>query len=216
MTLRWLLASAPLVCLAIWVWATLGDGETAATYFQEWRHADPGLTRTMKTVTDWGNKVFYAGYGALLLWGWRTGRRHFVRLALAYAAAQVLFSFLLVNAGKIAIGKPRPGVDGLFSPFSLEAKHHAWPSGHTAEGTCSSLVPALLARAPWGWLVCALAGAYMAAMGFSRMYLGWHGPSDVLAGWLVGSFAAWSVSWFYSARRCHTGAQDSPPHHIYD
>lgn len=193
---RWLFASAPLVAFAAWVWATHGDGEGAAAYFHAWRHADPELTATMKLFTDWANKLFYIPYAVLLLWGWRTGRKHWVRLALVYLAAQLLISLLLVNVAKIAVGKPRPGVEGLFQPFTLSAGHHAWPSGHTTEMACSSLPMALLPRGGWAWLGSLLAACCMLAMGFSRMYLGWHSPSDVLCGWLVGSFAAFTIATF--------------------
>lgn len=193
---RWLIASAPLLALLAWVWSTHGDGLGAKEYFSHWRHAEPALTATLKIVTNWGNKVFYGVYAGLLLWGLLKKHPRFVRLAAVYTAFQVAVSFGLVNASKIIVGKPRPDVNSLFSPLSLEGAFHAWPSGHTAEFT-ASMLPLLFWARGWAAPPAVLAGSLaMALMGFTRLYLGWHHPSDVLMGWLVGSYTALGIYWF--------------------
>jgi undecaprenyl-diphosphatase len=41
----------------------------------------------------------------------------------------------------------------------------------------------------WCWLVLIVGGLFVLAIGWTRLYLGVHYPSDILAGWMV------SVGW---------------------
>ena len=43
----------------------------------------------------------------------------------------------------------------------------------------------------WRWIVTSLAAAYVVSIGFTRLYLGVHYPTDVVAGWCVS--AAWVI-----------------------
>jgi len=67
----------------------------------------------------------------------------------------------------------------------------AFPSGHTTEGTAVFLMLAVLAaasRPAWGQKVAAATGGLLVAalIGFSRLYLGVHWLTDVLAGYALG------------------------------
>lgn len=79
-------------------------------------------------------------------------------------------------------------VEGL-AALVLEGDPHSFPSGHT----CAAFAAACAwhPRLPGRWgnlaLVCAV------LMGFSRLYVGVHFPTDVLAGALVGILSAWLV-----------------------
>ncbi len=90
-------------------------------------------------------------------------------------------------AVKAIVGRPRPPLaDRLASAGST-----SFPSGHAAQN--AAILPALaLAAIALGAnrrisLGLAVAGALL--VGLSRVFLGVHYPSDVLAGWLLG--AAW-------------------------
>lgn len=82
---------------------------------------------------------------------------------------------------------------------TLVAEHdpHSFPSGHTCAAFAAVCAwrPHLNRR--WGTvaLVCA------ALMGFSRLYVGVHFPSDVLAGALIGALSGWLVSWIMSKQK---------------
>jgi undecaprenyl-diphosphatase len=64
-------------------------------------------------------------------------------------------------------------------------KDHSFPSGHTT-AIFSSVLPYTLAFPPLGFLLLPLA----VSVGMSRIYLGLHYPSDVLAGCFIGLAAA--------------------------
>jgi membrane-associated phospholipid phosphatase len=65
------------------------------------------------------------------------------------------------------------------------------PSGHTSSAFSTATSLSLNFRK---WYVVAPAYTYAAAVGYSRMYLGVHYPSDVLVGALLGSGTAY-LTW---------------------
>lgn len=85
------------------------------------------------------------------------------------------------------IGRARPPVADWAGP----AGGSSFPSGHTTVATLFALACAwaLTSRVRPGWprrLVFAAAGCYPVVVGWSRIWLGVHWPTDVLAGWLFG------------------------------
>lgn len=129
--------------------------------------------------------VLLAGFLALLR-EWR--RLGFVTLSLLGGAPLAWFF-------KRVFERVRPDI----VPHLVEEASHSFPSGHATYSALSyvtfcillfPLVPAGLARA-----YLALAAALIIFLiGFSRIWLGVHYPSDVLAGWCLG--IAWaSGSW---------------------
>ena len=72
----------------------------------------------------------------------------------------------------------------------VKGEYDSFPSGHAVG---SMAVVATLIVLVWPtrhrWAVVVAGGVFAAAVGASRVYLGYHFPSDVLAGW------AWAVAW---------------------
>lgn len=109
------------------------------------------------------------------------------RSALLVLAATTLGA-LAVTLVKALIARSRPDLVGRL----MEEASHSFPSGHAANSAIVYLtVAALLFPVVRGWrmrgFVLAVAMLLVGLIGISRVYLGVHWPSDVLAGWAFGS-----------------------------
>jgi undecaprenyl-diphosphatase len=97
---------------------------------------------------------------------------------------------VLNQSGKMFFQRSRP--DLWLSPAPAPEHTFSFPSGH-AMGSMA-LVAALAVLAwptRWRWWVIAIGGLFTFVVGVSRVYLGVHYPSDVLAGWSAS--LAWVV-----------------------
>jgi undecaprenyl-diphosphatase len=140
------------------------------------RWAFPALTAAMRLVTSIGSEYFLVPLGAILAWWWyRGGQRQVAyRLVVGSLSAEAVAQLL-----KLLIDRPRPEVFfGL-----LPSASNSFPSGHAFVPTVFFWIVAgtLVCRARWRAAVVAVA----ALIGFSRVYLGYHYPSDVVAGWAL-------------------------------
>jgi undecaprenyl-diphosphatase len=120
-------------------------------------------------------------------------------LALKRRWAAALYVLLAICGGSVIsfalkdlIQRPRPE----FAAAVAQTQTYSFPSGHAFLSTVTFLtLGALLARvqrqAEIKIYVLAVAIALTMLTGLSRVYLGVHWPSDVLAGWCAGS--AWAM-----------------------
>ncbi len=130
-----------------------------------------------------------AGYLALL-------RKHRTVLLLAIAVGGGLLINTLL---KLGFDRPRPDL----VPHGAYVYTASFPSGHAMLATATYLtLGALLARVlpdrRTKFFVLTMAVVLCLLVGFSRVYLGVHWPSDVAAGWMIG--AAWALIWWLVAR----------------
>jgi undecaprenyl-diphosphatase len=146
----------------------------------------------------WMSKLGYQ-YGVLPLdvaiAAWLVWKRRY-RDALFFVLAVV--GSLLVNLGaKNHFTRLRPD---LWAPIAPEMSF-SFPSGHAMGSMTLGAALALLAwptRARW-W-VFAGAAAFVLLVGMSRVYLGVHYPSDILAGWTAASAWVLAMHWLVAAR----------------
>ncbi len=149
-----------------------------------WIHslANPTLDRIMLNVTRLGNPgtvVFVALITLGILW-WRRYHQE-ARIFLLNCLGGAVLSYGL----KLAFSKPRPQLWKLL----ISETSYSYPSGH-----------ALGSMVLYGFLACLLGIHYpryarvfyfigailIAGIGLSRLYLGVHWPTDVVAGYGVG------------------------------
>jgi membrane-associated phospholipid phosphatase len=156
--------------------------------------ASPLLTRSLRGVTLLGEPWFLILLGLLLaVILIRRGRaRAAVALAAAALGGEILNAIL-----KQIFRRARP--EAFFGfPQPLD---YSFPSGHAMVSTCFfvALAAALAAGSPRKAVYWALGVAAPLLIGFSRVYLGVHYPTDVLAGYAAGIL--WLTALFYLDRK---------------
>jgi len=137
----------------------------------------------------------------LATWHLRRGDRAEAHLWLALGVS----TYLLQEWLKLGVARPRPEL----WPRLVFVSSYSFPSGHAL--AAATFFP-LLART-WTrerprekWAARAAAAALAIFIGFGRLYLGVHWPSDVLAGWTLGCLQTATAIWirdgfFPSGRR---------------
>jgi len=117
---------------------------------------------------------------ALLVLGGPRGRRAALIALLVVLAADQISSTLL----KPWIGRVRPcfALESVRLLWPRQAHSPSFPSGHATNTMAVAIV--LFSVRPWvGWLALGIA----VLVGYSRIYIGVHYPSDVLAGAALGA-----------------------------
>ena len=149
----------------------------------------PWLNEAMRDITALGSTsvlaIVVAGVVGFLA---VSGLRHAAVLVLG----SVLIGVAISNSLKWGFGRPRPE----FMPREIVVYTASFPSGHTALSAVVYLtLGALLCRTQASVAVktyiLAIAAFLTALVGVSRVYLGVHWPTDVIAGWLIGG--AWAL-----------------------
>lgn len=192
-----------LAALAL-IWAAMllagTSGADQALHRALYAGGDPALIAPIRMVTALGE-------GAVLLPATALGAIILaVRRDLRGGALLLLITLsgrLLVELQKLWIARPRPADRAQLDAVAT----YAFPSGHAANTMMVAVGLALLA-APRAWrpAALALAALFTLAVGVSRIMLGVHWPSDVVAGWAFGLF--WTL---LLVRLCETPATDCSP-----
>lgn len=180
--------------LPLWGFAELADEirEREAIGFDEpllhFAHgfASPGMDRFFVVVSELGYHYGVMPVDVLLVLGLASLRRF---RASVFAAIALGGSALLNIGTKLLFARDRPALwESIVSELS-----YSFPSGHAMGSATLAWVLVLLAwHTRWRWPVMLGMTAFVLLVGFSRVYLGVHYPSDILAGWAVAS--AWVVA----------------------
>lgn len=137
------------------------------------------LDRSLPVLTDLGSVYAAAGTAAAL---WLTGRR---RLARDVAGAASI-AWLVSQGAKALYDRPRPYDAGEVDVLIRRPAGRSYPSGHPAVARAVAGVLAPRMREPMRGLIQRMPRA----VGFSRVYVGVHYPTDVVGGILIGGAVA--------------------------
>jgi undecaprenyl-diphosphatase len=189
-----LLAAVLVLAASLWSFGAITEELLEGDTFYderlaEWLHgrATEPLTGVFRAVTVLGNFVTLLALALVAVAAfWRSGERtDAVFVAFAFLGAQVLSAGL-----KLGFRRDRPF---FADPLATESTY-SFPSGHalvslSVYGSVALVLAGRIEGRGRKALLLASAGSLVAAIGFSRLYLGVHFLSDVVAGFAAGT--AW-------------------------
>jgi undecaprenyl-diphosphatase len=184
-----IVASLAVAVLALFLFAWIGSEVLAGDtqHFDQsirgWVHqyASAGLTRAMTGISLLGYNILILemliAFGVFARLRWRR--------AAAWLAVAMVGSLALDTALKYAYHRARP-----VAFFGVAPHSYSFPSGHALCSFCfygvlAGLLSARTKALSWRIVIWVVAALLVVAIGLSRIYLGVHYPSDVIAGYLA-------------------------------
>jgi membrane-associated phospholipid phosphatase len=141
------------------------------------RHSTPGRDAVMRFISDIGHLSGVVPATVLIV---------VVLLAMRRRGNALFMAVAMVGAGSLNTGaklffrRTRPDLWRTPTPEDT----YSFPSGHAMGSMAFVAALAVLAwPTRWRWWAIILGGLFTLSVGFSRVYLGVHFPSDVVAGW---------------------------------
>lgn len=150
--------------------------------------ASPQLDVLATTLTHFG--VFWGVFpaatavsiGLLYSRHWRS---------LAYLITTLLGSIAINRTAKVLLHRVRPHLWESPAPEF----DYGFPSGHAMSSMTFVVVLVVLSwKTRWRWWVIGAGALFVVVIGWTRLYLGVHYPSDILAGWTA------SIAWATGVR----------------
>lgn len=167
--------------------------------------SSPMADTAMKTFTEFGGPMLLpvVAVGVTLLLMYRRRFRQAFIVFISVAGASALNLVL-----KSIFRRDRPQL----WQWIVSENGTSFPSGHAMASSALALsLVVILWNTKWRWLAVSLGAIYMLAIAFSRIYLGVHYPTDIIASWLVSvawvSAVTWIVYSFHTNARKHSNAE---------
>lgn len=173
------------ICLSLDWW-----GDIPQKSFLGLRQDYSFTTELVSFITNYATFGLHGVYLILLIYACITNDAELQRFIIRYAFVQLCFTLCMSLLLKNGLGMPRPGKEWPPLPWSGKSSYHSFPSGHTTEIVAAALPLAFMFRKLWLYVALAL---LIALVAFSRLWLGWHHPVDLLGGIVLGSCSAWLI-----------------------
>lgn len=147
------------------------------------KNEHPTWDKTMKITSASIYPVMVIAPGSLFLSGYVNNDKIMMRNGVKTGVA-IGLNILLTTGLKYAVNRQRP-----FAQYPndivqrTDAGKYSFPSGHTSAAFATATAVTLSTKK---WYVAVPSYAYACAVGYSRMRLGVHFPSDVLGGMILG------------------------------
>jgi undecaprenyl-diphosphatase len=163
-------------------------------------HQVPMVQRLMVEITMLGTWIVVLSIVSIAaLFLWLTRHKYSAALLLVSTAGGIGLNNIL----KVGFSRPRPHI----FEWGTTVSSSSFPSGHAMSATVVYVTVAYLAarlqKTRWARLATlAVAAVFVAAICFSRLYLGVHYPSDVVAGVIIGlSWASFCMATLEAMQR---------------
>lgn len=141
--------------------------------------ATPTLDSFFSVATNAGSTIFIAVVSILLVACFIRYREYSRALMIAIMMGGIGIATIFL---KLLFERGRPDINLRI----VEESTFSFPSGHAMGSAALALTAVLLLwKTKWRWYAVAGGIVYVVFIGFSRLYLSVHYPTDVLAGWIL-------------------------------
>lgn len=163
--------------------------------------ASPMLDMFFSLYTEIGGVVIVALMSAVVIgYLWVTQNRYKAVLLFIAVGGAAVVNYVL----KLLFERARPDLWA----HIVEETSYSFPSGHAMGSSAFAFgIVAILWNTKWRIPSILIAGTYIVSIGFSRLYLGVHYPTDILAGWLLSLVWVVFIASFVYVRMQHRRAK---------
>lgn len=164
-------------------------------WFVQWVQTfrNPFLDQLFILITELGDETVFLVIAAILYW--IVDKKFAYRLMMFF-----LYSASLNALLKLTFQRPRPFNEGGVESVSDPSSGNSFPSGHAMNATTTALVVKEKRKPNQGWVEPVL-WTLVALVMFSRVYLGQHYLTDVLAGFIFSIAFYHGVLWLQKRLR---------------
>jgi undecaprenyl-diphosphatase len=162
------------------------------------QHSTPQINRAMELITHAGDLITLGTVSVMLsaffLIRYRR-RREAITILLALGVGYGLTAFL-----KFIFHRDRPNL----WEFIDRPEDYSFPSGHAMVSMVVYATAAYLLEAAFSkyrWAFRSVAAALIILIGLSRVFIGVHWPSDVLAGYIGGLAVLFNLIYWYTRKK---------------
>jgi len=160
-------------------------------------HRERFLDTFFIIVTDCAAPIAYSVPVVIFLFS-IIKKKNLVRNKAVYLISSSMLALLITTSLKYLVNRPRPFITYPFLQKMIGASSPSFPSGHTSD---AFTLAASLSFAFPKWYVVIPSYVWAMLVGYSRMDLGVHYPSDVLASIIIGISSAFVCYKFKEHRK---------------